>query len=159
LWASWRATPMGRGRSAPRAPSSAPSATPSMRCAKRRWLPSARCRFSWGAPRRWPSPGGSTTITPRGRKKPRGGARGRVGESRAVSPLVGGLSDGSREVRVAALDALGELGDAKAAPAMIRLLNDNADEVRAQAIQSLGRLKARAAVGPLAELLERGAEP
>jgi HEAT repeat protein len=84
---------------------------------------------------------------------------GRLGDARAVIPLLARLGDGSRDVRAAALDALGQLGDERAAPAMIRLLADPAEEVRAQAVQALGRVRARAAVGPLAELVEHGADP
>jgi len=38
------------------------------------------------------------------------------------------------------------------------MLRDPADQVRAAAVQSLGRLRAAAAVTPLGEVLERGAE-
>jgi HEAT repeat protein len=81
----------------------------------------------------------------------------RIGDPRAVIPLIGALGNGSREVRRAALEALGQLGDERAAAAMIRLLRaDQPDEVRAQAAQSLGRLRSRSAIAPLADLVEHG---
>jgi cellulose synthase operon protein C len=85
----------------------------------------------------------------------------RIGDRRAVIPLIGRLGDSSREVRTAALDALGQLGDERAAPAMLRVLRgtDQPVEVKTQAISALGRLGNKSAVAPLAELLERAADP
>lgn len=91
------------------------------------------------------------------------GRVGRLGQSglteRLLLPLLGRLSDNSRDVRGEALSALATIGAKSAAPAVLRMLRDPAEEVRRQAIHCLGRLGSPDAVVPLTELLATGPEP
>ncbi|MDF2695218.1 MAG: repeat protein [Labilithrix sp.] len=83
-------------------------------------------------------------------------ALARLGDSRAVVPLVGKVQDSVPDVRQAVVRALGDLGDARATQALLLALRDNAPEVKVEALSALGRLRAPDAVDAIAPLaLER----
>ncbi|MEM6957893.1 MAG: HEAT repeat domain-containing protein, partial [Myxococcota bacterium] len=78
-------------------------------------------------------------------------ALGRLGDPRAVVPLIGRARD-SADVRTAVFAALGELGDARAAPALVQGMRDEEPQVRLVAIASLGRLGQARTIAPLSEV-------
>lgn len=73
---------------------------------------------------------------------------GRIGDPRAVEPLVAALETGPEEVSVAAAEALGKIRDPRAVPALAAAL-DNA-RVRPTALWALGSIGDRQAVPALA---------
>jgi HEAT repeat protein len=75
---------------------------------------------------------------------------GRMGETRAVAPLIGLLSDCLQPVRQATARALGRIGEKAAVPHLIEALKDEDDQVRAAAARALGRIGHNA----VAELLD-----
>jgi len=85
---------------------------------------------------------------------------GRVGDARAVDPLIEALSDGNELVRAAAAQALGRIGDPKAVDPLIRTLNSvqydvyENQEVQKQTIWALGYIGDPKAVDPLIRSLE-----
>jgi hypothetical protein len=75
---------------------------------------------------------------------------GRLGDERAVPPLIRALGDKSPVVRGVAASALGHIGDARAIAPLERLLSDPSDAVRArarEALQLIREKQARAAGG------------
>lgn len=75
---------------------------------------------------------------------------GRLGDARAVPPLIRALADRSPVVRGVAASALGHIGDARAIAPLERLLSDPSDAVRArarEALQTIREKQARAAGG------------
>ena len=81
-------------------------------------------------------------------------ALGRIGDLRAVAPIVPFASHASVEFRATALRALGFLGDNEALPAVLRGLGDERWEVRTQAATCAGRIGAVLCVSPLKSLLD-----
>jgi len=69
---------------------------------------------------------------------------GRIGESRAVEPLIAVLADASRDVRQAATGALNLIGDPRAVQPLIGVLNDWDPTVRQTAANALARFGAPA---------------
>ncbi len=80
-------------------------------------------------------------------------ALGRIGDSRALQPLLTALAR-EREPRMseALAEALGDLGDLKAIPALLQELKRGNAAVQANAATALGRLRATEAVDALIEL-------
>lgn len=71
-------------------------------------------------------------------------ALGRIGDERAVEPLINRISDRSKYVRAGAARALGKIGDSRAVEPLQQLLNDNTNEVRdaaARALEDIERVK------------------
>lgn len=81
-------------------------------------------------------------------------ALGRIGDLRAVAPIIPFVSHDSVEFRATALRALGFLGDNEALPAVLRGLGDERWEVRTQAATCAGRIGAVLCVSPLKSLLD-----
>ena len=86
-------------------------------------------------------------------RKVAAGALGRLGDKRAVDPLIEALSDGMYLVRLSAAGALGRLGDKRAVDPLIKALSDDESVVRKAAAGALGRLGDRRAVDPLVKAL------
>jgi HEAT repeat protein/CHAT domain-containing protein len=86
-------------------------------------------------------------------------ALGKLGDTRAVEPLISVLEDrhrGRSELQRQVVRALGALGDLRAVEPLLAALNDKADlgSLRADIALSLGRLRDARAVEPLIGLLE-----
>jgi HEAT repeat protein len=80
-------------------------------------------------------------------------ALGRLGDARAVEPLIQALVDVDEKVREAAAQALGRLGEISLEPLIQALVDVDAD-VRRAAAQALGQLGDARAVEPLIQALE-----
>lgn len=65
---------------------------------------------------------------------------GRIGDKKAVIPLVDALHDGDYAIRGSAAIALGNIGDPSAGPHLIALLKDNEELVRREAMNALVKL-------------------
>lgn len=81
-------------------------------------------------------------------------ALGRLGDERAVDPLVSALQDEDRYIRREAAKALGELGSPAAIEPLIAALGDSEENVRRNAITALGATGDERAVEPLKQILE-----
>ena len=80
-------------------------------------------------------------------------ALGKVGDSRAVDPLITALDDQQGVNEVAAL-ALGEIGDPRAVEPLTETLENESWEIRSSAAKALGKIGDERAVDPLTKLLE-----
>ncbi len=83
-------------------------------------------------------------------------ALGRIGDSRAVEPLIDSLENDFSKVRENAAWALGMIKDIRAIPSLIAALKDKGDEsslVRSASAQALGAIKDYQAVEPLIKAL------
>ena len=80
-------------------------------------------------------------------------ALAKLGDARAVEPLIRALADKESGVRRAAAQALGALKDARAVEPLIRALADKESGVRDKAAEALGALKDAGAVEPLIRAL------
>lgn len=87
--------------------------------------------------------------------------RGRLGDHRAVAPLIDLLGDEEEEpvVRAEAARLLGVLGEGEARNPLRATLTDEHPEVRAESAIALGRLYDASAAEPLALLLEQSELP
>ena len=65
-------------------------------------------------------------------------AVGKIGDKRAVEPLIQALNDENKYVREGAALALAEIGDKRAVEPLIQALNDKDENVRAEAADTLG---------------------
>jgi len=81
-------------------------------------------------------------------------ALGKLGDKRAVEPLINALKDEDRSVRSSASGALGRLGDPRAVEPLIAALKDQDKYVRRSAASALGRLGDKRAVEPLIAALK-----
>jgi HEAT repeat protein len=79
-------------------------------------------------------------------------ALGRVGDPRAVQPILTSLQQG-RVNRLDAVVALGRIGDAQGEGALLAALDDPNSLVRTKAAEGLGDLRSRKAVRRLTEML------
>ena len=77
-------------------------------------------------------------------------ALGKIGDARAVEPLIQALKDRDYDVRGKAAEALGKIGDARAVEPLIQALKD--EYAQPAAIESLGKIGAPA-VEPLIQYL------
>lgn len=86
---------------------------------------------------------------------------GRVGDNRAVDPLIEALGDGNSDVRAAAAQSLGKIGDPKAVEPLIVILryDDTYSLSRKQAIWALGMIGDARAVDPLISVLNNSGHP
>ena len=80
-------------------------------------------------------------------------ALGKLGDQRAVDPLIKALQDSERWVHRSAAEALGKLGDTRAVEPLIEALRDSEKQVSQAAAKALGMLGDRRAVGPLIKIL------
>jgi HEAT repeat protein len=80
-------------------------------------------------------------------------ALGKLGDVRAVEPLLAALRDEDVEIRGFAASALGGCGDARAVEPLIGALRDDHEAVRRMAASALGRLGDVRAVEPLIDAL------
>ena len=86
-------------------------------------------------------------------------ALGKIGDARAVKPLIKALGDEVNEfhhrskVRTSAAEALGKIGDERAVEPLIKMLSDEDSEVRSYAFKALGKIGDARAVQPLIEIL------
>ncbi|MFB0563700.1 MAG: HEAT repeat domain-containing protein [Candidatus Lokiarchaeia archaeon] len=78
---------------------------------------------------------------------------GRMGDRRAVEPLIRVLKDKGSDIRQWAAYALGELGDLRALDPLLQALRDTEWEVRKKATIALGKLGDVSAVEPLIQVL------
>jgi HEAT repeat protein len=79
---------------------------------------------------------------------------GRIGDERAVSPLVTALADKEWDVRRGAAQALGRIGDVRAVLPLIAALEDEDWGVRQNAAHALGRIGDTRSVEFLVNVLE-----
>jgi len=81
---------------------------------------------------------------------------GRIGDPRAVDPLIKALEskDEDRDVRLLAAKALGKIGDVRAINTLIETLKDENAEVRMIAAEALGKIGDVQAVDSLIEALQ-----
>jgi HEAT repeat protein len=84
-----------------------------------------------------------------GVRKEVAGALGRIGDARAVEPLIKALQHFAYDVRKAAASALGQIGDTRAVEPLIAALNDEDRDVRSPAARALGQIGDTRAVEPL----------
>lgn len=77
---------------------------------------------------------------------------GRVGDTRAVDPLITALNDEDSSVRLNAAVSLGEIGDPRAIGPLIETLNDETPEVWRNVTEALGKF-GEPAVDPLIAVL------
>ncbi len=81
------------------------------------------------------------------------GALGRLGDGRAVEPLLACLDDVNANVRAAPAEALGRLGDERAVAPLIACSRDGGRDLREAAVIALGRLGTPQALTVLHDLL------
>ncbi len=81
------------------------------------------------------------------------GALGKIGDARAVEPLIKALRDDNEDVCSSAAEALGQIGDARAVEPLINALRDNKRWVRQHAADALGQIGDARAVEPLINAL------
>ena len=67
-------------------------------------------------------------------------ALSKIGDTRAVEPLIAALKDGHMDVRGAAAKALGKIGDARAVEPLVTSLRDEITNVRGAAAEALGKI-------------------
>jgi HEAT repeat protein len=65
---------------------------------------------------------------------------GRIGDGRAINPLLRLVPKGDHLLRAAAIEALGDIGDRKAMPALVKAANDTDDLVQKTAIAAILRI-------------------
>lgn len=73
-------------------------------------------------------------------------ALGRLGDRKAVEPLINALDDEDDSVRTVVAGALGVLGDGRAVDPLIKLLNDPSIDTRSGAARALGKIGDKRAV-------------
>ncbi|MDP6364523.1 MAG: HEAT repeat domain-containing protein, partial [Candidatus Poseidoniia archaeon] len=78
---------------------------------------------------------------------------GKLGDERAVEPLIEVLGDESKMIGVNAARALGEIGDVRAVEPLIKALDDEYGEVCEYAARALGQIGDARAVEPLIKAL------
>lgn len=83
-------------------------------------------------------------------------ALGRIGDPRAVGPLVAALDGLFSDVRIKAAGALGRIGDSRAVDPLINLLKRDEPEVRIEVLRALGRIGDLSATAPLVVTLGDG---
>ena len=76
-------------------------------------------------------------------------ALGKIGDKRAVEPLIDAFADSPEDVRKSAVDALGQIGDERAVNALIAALNDKDQDVRKSTVDALGQIGDERAVNAL----------
>jgi HEAT repeat protein len=81
-------------------------------------------------------------------------ALGKIGDGRAVEPLIAALQDKDSTIRRSAASGLGELRDERAVEPLIAALQDEKSYVRFRAASSLGELRDERAVEPLIASLQ-----
>jgi len=81
-------------------------------------------------------------------------ALGKIGDARAVEPLIATLKDSDVGVRWTAAEALGKLGDARAIEPLIATLHHDNDRMHNSAAEALGKLVDTLAVEPLISALK-----
>jgi len=83
-------------------------------------------------------------------------ALGRIGDVKAVEPLITALKskDEDQTVRLLATRALGKITDVRAIDPLIEALSDENEEIRMMAAEALGKLGDAQAVEPLVEALQ-----
>ncbi|MBI2841369.1 MAG: HEAT repeat domain-containing protein [Acidobacteria bacterium] len=81
-------------------------------------------------------------------------ALGRIGDKRAVEPLLITLSGADRYLREAVLTSLGRLKDGRATSPLLVLLSSQDADCRAQAARALGEIGDQSAVDPLVALFK-----
>lgn len=79
-------------------------------------------------------------------------ALGKIGDRRAVDPLIAALDDQGR-VKEVVVQALGEIGDPRAADPLITVLDDRDWEVKSTAAKALGKIGEDRAIQPLIMIL------
>ncbi len=67
-------------------------------------------------------------------------ALGKIGDSRAVEPLMRAINDSDSEVRCAAAKALGEIGDYRAVGPLTKALDDTCVDVSTSAKEALHKM-------------------
>ena len=81
------------------------------------------------------------------------GALGRIGDAKAVDPLIKALNDEHEPVRYTVTGALGRISDIKAVDPLINALKDEYESMRWKAAEALGRMGDNRAVDPLINAL------
>jgi HEAT repeat protein len=79
---------------------------------------------------------------------------GKIGNEKAVFPLLRLLKDMDTEVRRRTVEALGKIGNEKAVDSLIQVLQDSDKEVRTKAVETLGKIGSEKAMSELNRLLK-----
>ncbi|NIM18215.1 MAG: hypothetical protein GTO45_39950 [Candidatus Aminicenantes bacterium] len=79
---------------------------------------------------------------------------GKIGDKRAVEPLINSLKDENARVREGAVEALGKIKDKRAIEPLIHSLKDENANVREVAVEALGKMYDKRAVEPLIHSLK-----
>jgi HEAT repeat protein len=79
---------------------------------------------------------------------------GKIGNEKAVFPLLRLLKDMDTEVRRRTVEALGKIGSEKAVDSLIQVLQDSDKEVRTKAVETLGKIDSEKAMSELNRLLK-----
>ncbi len=85
-------------------------------------------------------------------------ALGKLGDPRAVEPLIAVLDD-QPLVREVTAKALGKIGDPRAVDALVQVLKDDKKSIRETAAKALGEIGDKRAVGPLIDTLQHVGQP
>jgi HEAT repeat protein len=85
-------------------------------------------------------------------------ALGRIGDARAVEPLMNAMGKSGGDLGVYIAEALGDLGDRRAVPILLEVAKKGDEPALRSAIETLGRIGDPAAVPALIELLRNGKE-
>ena len=76
-------------------------------------------------------------------------ALGKIGDKKAVEPLIKAISNQDPTFRSAAEEALGLIGDEEAVPSLIKALENDDISVRRHAAGALAKIGGEKALGPL----------
>ena len=79
---------------------------------------------------------------------------GKIGDARAVEPLIELTNEKNVNIRQAVIRALGNIGDIRAIETIIKSLNDESEDVRFEAVKALGRIKSSYVMEPLFNALK-----
>ena len=80
-------------------------------------------------------------------------ALGKIGDTRAIGPLIKVLDDPDTDVRMRVAEAMGKIGDERAMEPLIKALADPDADVRARVSEAMGKIGDKRAVEPLIEAL------
>jgi len=85
-------------------------------------------------------------------------ALGKIGNKKAVDPLIIALQDEANDVRGSSATALGRIGSEKSVDALITALQDEANNVRKSATLAIGRIASETPIASLRKVIVKIAE-
>lgn len=84
---------------------------------------------------------------------------GRIGDKKAIDPVIAAVPDLDGSGKVAAVDALGRLGGAKARKVVLDMMNDPDAQVRKFAAMAIGQIGGKAALTELRKIAKEDDTP